>query len=183
MPRQARIVDEDAVYHVICRGNNKAKIFHVGQDYQKYISNLMKYKELHRFKLYAFTLLPNHIHMLIKPDYCTGLSVLMRSINISYSVWHNRRYGCIGHVWQDRFKSRIIKDDDDFIRCMAYIEMNPVRAGLARTIEDYLWSSRHNRFSRPKDGIIDLHAAFLELGLSEYDRKKRYYELVFRDGS
>jgi putative transposase len=183
MPRQSRIIDEDAIYHIMCRGNNKTKIFHVGHDYKKYVSNLFKYKELYGFELYAFALLPNHLHMLIKPDYKREIAGVMRSINVSYSLWHNRRYDCIGHVWQDRFKSRIIRDSNDLLNCMGYIEMNPIRAGLANSIEGYMWSSRHNRFSRSKDSNIDLHAAFLELGSNEYDRKRRYYELVFRDGS
>ena len=183
MPRQARMIDEDAIYHVMCRGNNKVKIFHVGHDYRKYVSNLFKYKDLYKFELYGFALLPNHLHILIKPKHQIELSVLMRSLSISYSVWHNRRYDCVGHVWQDRFKSRIIKNDNDFIACMAYIEMNPVRAGLTNDPETYKWSSCHERFVKTKDMLINFHPIYLEMGPTDSERRRIYYEIMFRDGS
>jgi putative transposase len=183
MPREARMVGEDAIYHVMCRGNNKVKIFHVGHDYRKYISNLLRYKELCKFKIYAFALLPNHLHMLIQPKSPIELSSLMRSLSISYSVWHNRRYDCVGHVWQDRFKSRIINDDNDFIACMLYIEMNPVRAGLTDRPQEYKWSSCSERFSKRSNILIDFHPIYLQMGLTEQERRRAYYEIMFRDGT
>ena len=183
MPREARMIDKDAIYHVMCRGNNKAKIFHVGHDYRKYISNLSRYKQLYKFKIYAFALLPNHLHMLIHPTSPVELSSLMRSLNISYSVWHNRRYACVGHVWQDRFRSRIINDDNDFIACMSYIEMNPVRARLTDAPQAYKWSSCSERFSERSNILIDFHPIYLQVGLNKQERRRVYYEIMFRDGT
>jgi putative transposase len=77
MAREARMTDENAVYHVMCRGNNKVKVFHVGYDYKKYISNLLKYKQLYKFKIYAFVLLPNHLHMLLHIKHPLELARLM----------------------------------------------------------------------------------------------------------
>ena len=174
------VAEEKMIYHVYCRGNNKVKIFHVGYDYDKYKRNLIKYKKKYGFMLYSYSLMPNHPHLLLEPQSPEDLTKIMRSLNLSYSVWHNRRYGCVGHVWQGRYKSKIIKNDNGFIACMAYIEMNPIRAGLTSNPEAYKWSSCHERFAKTKDRIIDFHPIYLELGSTELERRKVYYEIMFK---
>ena len=141
-----RFLTEDGIYHVFCRGNNKLKVFHVGYDYKKYISNLLKHKQKYGFKIYSYLLMPNHLHILIEPRFSSDLSRIMCSLNLSYTMWHNKRYSCIGYPWQSRYKSRIIKSDTDFMNCMAYVEMNPIKAGLADNLELYKWSSCKQRF-------------------------------------
>lgn len=178
----SRVVEEGAIYHIYCRGNNKAKVFVTSDDYRKYIRNLAIYKMKYKFKLYAHALIPNHPHLLIEPSGPDELSRIMRSLNTSYSMWHNRRYDCVGHVWQGRFGSRIIKDDRDFLTCLAYIEMNPVRAGLVDDPESYKWSSCYERFHTTKDSLIDMHPAYMELGETEQERRCRYYEIMYKDG-
>ena len=126
MCRPARILEEGAVYHVTCRGNNKGKVFHVGLDYRKYMLNLIKNKNKYKFYLYAYALLPNLLHILMKPKQESELSHIMNSLNLSYAIWHNRRYDCVGHVLQGRYGSRIIKDDRGMLICMSYIERNPI---------------------------------------------------------
>ena len=171
---------EGVIYHVISRGNNKNKVFHVGHDYRKYITNIAKNKQKHGFLLFAYALLPNHIHLLILTKKSGDLSSIMNSLSLSYSKWHNRRYGCVGHVWQGRYKGRIVKDDNDFLSCMAYIEMNPVKAGLVENPEAYKWSSCYERFNSVHDRLIDFHPVYLELGSTELKRRKAYYEIMFR---
>ena len=82
---------EGVIYHVISRGNNKNKVFHVGHDYRKYITNIAKNKQKHGFLLFAYALLPNHIHLLILTKKSGDLSSIMNSLSLSYSKWHNRR--------------------------------------------------------------------------------------------
>ncbi|NQT95090.1 MAG: transposase [Candidatus Omnitrophica bacterium] len=177
-----RFIAEGAIYHVYCRGNNKVKVFHVGHDYRKYITNLLKYKQMYKFMLYAYSLMQNHLHLLIEPTREGNLSQIMRSLNVSYSIWHNRRYDCVGHVWQGRFQSRIIKDEADFINCMAYIETNPVRAGLAKDPELYKWCSCCERFNSAKTSIIELHPGYIALGETKEERRCVYHEIMFKNG-
>ena len=175
-----RSLAEEAVYHVYCRGNNKVRVFHVGRDYAKYRSNILKYKKKYRFKIYSYSLMPNHLHLLIEPQLIGDLCKIMRSLNLSYTMWHNRRYDCVGHIWQSRYRSRIIKSDTDFINCMAYIEMNQVRAGLAKSPELYKWSSCYERFKKTKDRIIDFYPTYLTLGADQQERKRIYMRLCSR---
>ena len=181
MVREARLLEEGAIYHVTCRGNNRTKIFYVTEDYRKYISNLIINKLKYKFKLYAYVLMVNHLHLLIEPQFLKDLTQIMRSLSISYSVWHNRRYGCVGHVWQGRFGSRIIKNDQDLLACMAYIEMNPVKAGLVEDPALYKWSSCYERFHASKDGLLDMHPVYLELANTEEERRCIYYGILFKD--
>ena len=171
------------IYHVYCRGNNKAKVFHVGHDYAKYKRNIIRYKQKYDFKIYSYSLMPNHPHLLIEPKSPTDITSIMRSLNLSYSVWHNRRYSCVGHVWQGRYKSRIVKDDNDLLSCMSYIEMNPVKAGLVEDPVHYKWGSCCERFIKVKEIIIDLHPTYLQLGSTKKERRKVYYEIMFRNAS
>ena len=175
---KARLVEEGAVYHVYCRGNNKVKIFLVGHDYAKYISNLREYKKQLQFELYAYMLMPNHLHLLLKPRVAADLSTIMRSLNVSYSSWHNRRYGCVGHVWQGRFQSKIIRKDEDFLRCMLYIEANPIKANLVEDPRDYRWSSCNQRFIDKDNSILDLHPIYIGLGKTKQERIRSYHQLL-----
>ena len=172
--RAVRLVEDGAVYHVYCRGNNKMKIFHVSHDYGKYIRNIEKYKKQFMFKLYAYTLMPNHLHLLLKPKVADDLSEIMRSLNVSYSMWHNRRYGCVGHVWQGRFQSKIIRADEDFLRCMVYIEENPVKAGIVIDARAYRWSSCYKRFTGNDQAILDMDLVYVNLGKTEKERRLAY---------
>jgi len=173
-----RLVVEGAIYHVYGRGNNKFKIFHVGYDYAKYKRNLVKYKSQYLFKLYSYAMLPNHLHLLIEPKLPGDLSKIMQSLNLSYAKWHNKRYDCVGHVWQGRYGDRVIKNDQNLISCMAYIENNPVKAGLVEDPGAYKWSSCHERFHNMKDSLIDFHPTYLALGESDQERKRIYYSYI-----
>jgi putative transposase len=173
--------NEGVIYHAYARGNNKLKIFHIGHDYAKYKRNILKYKQKYNFKLYAYTLMPNHVHLLLEPELQQNVREIMKSLNLSYSLWHNRRYGCVGHVWQGRYRRRFIKDDNDFLVCMAYIEMNPVKAGLVENPQSYKWSSYHERSMKSQDRLIEFHPIFLELSSNEDQRMKAYHAIMFNN--
>ncbi|MBU1125120.1 MAG: transposase [Candidatus Omnitrophica bacterium] len=141
MPRTARITMENCVYHIITRGNQKQSVFREYSDYEKYLSLLSKYKKRHQFKLYCFCLMPNHVHLILHIEEPVIVNKILRSLNLSYTRFFNFKYKTVGHLWQDRFKSRIIAQDRYLEECMKYIEGNPLRAGLNWYIEDYPWSS------------------------------------------
>ena len=179
MSREARAVEDGAIYHVTARGNNKVKVFQVTYDYKKYIDNLKKYKIKYHYKLYAYVLMPNHVHLLVEPVSGKELSLIMRSLNLSYARWHHRRYDCVGHLWQGRFSSRIMTSDEYLLKCMAYIDLNPVKAGLSTRPVDYKWGSFAERFSNKKSDILDNHPVFLSLAKTKKERRYTYEKILF----
>ena len=153
MPRDARITAENACYHIITRGNQKQLVFKDDRDCQKYLSLLNKYKKHYKFKLYCFCLMPNHVHLLIQVKKQETLNKIMRSLNLSYTLYFNSKYEKVGHLWQDRYKSKIIEKDSYLLECINYIEANPVRASLVSHIDKYPWSSYN--FKATPDSILD----------------------------
>ncbi len=158
MPRTARITIENACYHIITRGNQKQCVFQESKDYEKYLSILTKYKEKYRFRLYCFCLMPNHVHLMIKVKNPDLLSTIMKGLNLSYTLYFNFKYDKVGHLWQDRFKSKIIEKDSYLLECITYIENNPLRASLISNLGDYAWSSYNLRKIKNKllDSLFDL---------------------------
>jgi len=141
MTRIARIAMDNAVYHIITRGNQKQTVFREQRDYTEYLSRLEFYKKKYAFKLYSFCLMPNHVHLIIEVDVNLKLNKIMRGLNLSYTLYFNFKYKTVGHLWQDRFKSKIIEKDAYLLECISYIEANPLRANLTSNIEEYVWSS------------------------------------------
>lgn len=138
MPRGARLVIDNACYHIITRGINKMSIFRDELDYGKYLALVKKYKEKFDFMLYGWCLMNNHVHMLMESN---NLSKVMHSIDLSYAQYFRYKYKGAGHFWQDRFKSYVIQKDAYLINCITYIEYNPIRAKIVLRPEDYRWSS------------------------------------------
>jgi putative transposase len=153
MPRVARIALEKTCYHVITRGNQKQTVFACSQDYKQYLHTLARYKDRYRIKLYCFCLMPNHVHMLIETNTSSCLSKFMHGLNLSYTIYFNNTHKQVGHLWQDRFKSKIITKDAYLLSCISYIEANPVRANLVMRPQEYPWSS--NALRNTQDKILD----------------------------
>jgi len=141
MPRLARVTIEKSCYHIITRGNQKQTVFKEPTDYQKYLLLITRYKKKYKFKLFCFCLMPNHVHLIMEVDNPEHLNKIMRGLNLSYTLYFNLKYKKVGHLWQDRFKSKIIEKDAYLIECIRYIESNPVRASLVSSIHQYPWSS------------------------------------------
>lgn len=147
MARAARIVDASGgYYHVISRGNNKAVIFHDACDFRAFLSVVKAAYAIVPFKLHNYVLMANHYHLLIEMPENRGseLKIVMKMINQSYSSHYRKRYRFVGRIWQGRYKSFIITTDSYFQSCGAYIEANPVRAGIVTVPSAYPWSSASN---------------------------------------
>jgi len=155
MPRGARIILKNVCYHIINRGNQKQAIFLESLDFEKYLQILKHFKRKYRFKVFGYCLMPNHIHLILEPKHSEELAKFMQCLTQVYTVWFNSKYKKVGHLWQGRFKSMVIKKDGYFIDCVYYIEANPVRASLAVSPKDYLWSSYNDRTFSNKNGLID----------------------------
>src|SRR5262245_32476527 len=140
MPRPLRPIDDDLIYHVINRGNNRAPVFFGDEDYEAFRESLADLKRRRPFAFYGYCLMPNHVHLLIRPLE-TPISRLMQSLLVSHTQRYHRCHHSGGHVWQGRFKSPVIQDDDQLLTVLRYIEANPLRARMLGSAGDHRWSS------------------------------------------
>lgn len=146
MPKGRRILLKNASYHITTRGNQKQAIFFDEQDYQIYLSRLKKYKLQHGFLLYGYCLMPNHVHIIGEPKTIENLAKFMHGLNRSYTAYFNKKYNKVGHLWQGRFKSKVIAKETYLLDCTYYVELNPVRSNIVKNATDYKWSSYKERF-------------------------------------
>ena len=140
MPRLQRIKDEFSTYHVVQRGNEKRNIFRNDEDKLKFLEIISKAREKHNFLVYAYCLMDNHVHLLLN-DNGNDISKLMKSINVSYVSYFNRIHERCGHLFQDRFRSELVKNDNYLLEVSRYIHNNPVKAKLVVKPSGFKWSS------------------------------------------
>jgi len=140
MSRTAREKSESGIYHIMLRGINRQDLFEDDEDRQKFIETLAFYKEKSRYKIYAYCLMSNHVHILVKETQ-EPLSLIMKRISSSYVYYYNRKYFRCGHLFQERFKSEVIENNSYFLTVLRYIHQNPIKANMIKRFEEYKWSS------------------------------------------
>ncbi len=133
MPRKSRIDTPGALHHIIARGIEGGKIFRGAKDKDHFLERLEKVLEETETSCYAWALLPNHFHLLLRTG-STSISNVMRRLMTGYAQYYNRRHKRYGHVFQNRFKSVLCQEDKYFLELIRYIHLNPVRADLVRGI-------------------------------------------------
>ncbi len=179
MPRNGRIAPQGYLYHIISRGNNSQSVFEDERDFRKYLKIIEKYKEKYFFKLYHYVLMSNHTHLILETTEEGGsLSEIMKSINLSYTLYYQIKYGYTGHLWQGRYKSIIVSKDEYLLACGSYVELNPVRARICENPEDYTWSSYLVYAYGEKDLLVDKHPVYDEMGRDEEESKRNYRKFV-----
>lgn len=142
MPRIAREKSKTGIYHVMLRGIDKRDLFLKDSDYQKFIEYIQKAREKSEFTIYAYCLMTNHIHILIKTQTETeDIGDVVRRITVGYAQYHNIQNGRTGHLFQNRFRSEAVDSDAYFFTVLRYIHQNPLKAGMVKDLEDYKWSS------------------------------------------
>ena len=145
MPRIARGLSDGALYHVINRGNARQEVFHKDEDYQAIINLMVEAKERYEVEVCAYCFMPNHFHLLLRPVQGEELSKWMQWLMTSHVRRYHKHYKTSGHVWQGRYKSFIVAQDDHLLTVVRYIEGNPLRAGLASSAANWPWSSHCER--------------------------------------
>ncbi|MGD8227432.1 MAG: transposase [Desulfobacteraceae bacterium] len=133
MPRSARLDVPNVLQHVMARGIEGRDIFRDIRDREAFLQRLSKIVTEGKGQLFAWCLMPNHIHLLMRPQEMT-LANMMRRLLTGYAVWHNRRHNRKGHLFQNRYKSIIVEEDPYFLELVRYIHLNPVRAGILKTM-------------------------------------------------
>lgn len=149
MPREPRKRSKSGIYHIIMRGINRQTIFEDDEDCWKFIQTLQKYKEVSEYELYAYCLMGNHLHLLLKEGK-ESLEQVMRRICGSYVYWYNRKYERIGNLFQDRYGSEPVENDAYFLTAIRYIYQNPIKAGLVASVGEYIWSNYSEYLNKNK---------------------------------
>ena len=140
MPRQARKESGSGIYHVMLRGVNRQVIFQDDEDRIRFLTVLKHVKADSGFRLHAFCLMPNHVHLLMEPA-GEPLGIIFKRIGVSYAGWYNKKYDRVGHLFQDRFRSENVETDRYYMTALRYILWNPVKAGMVPAPGMYRWSS------------------------------------------
>ena len=140
MVRPLRIEFPGAFYHVTSRGNARLPIFKDTQDRENFLNIFKETVRRFRWICHAYCLMNNHYHLLVETTN-GNLSKGMRHLNGVYTQRLNRRHNRVGHVFQGRFKSILVQQDNYFLELSRYVVLNPVRAGLSKNPEEYIWSS------------------------------------------
>lgn len=159
MPRNIRKFGLKRINHVVIRGINKQDIFLDNQDKEKFIKEIKNTKEKYHYELYAYVIMPNHVHMQIY-DKEENMSSIMNSLQTRYVNYFNKKYERVGHLLQDRYFNKIIEDNNYFSSTIRYIHKNPERAFLDRR-EEYKWSS-YNEYIKNDNSLVDIDM-FLDL--------------------
>lgn len=139
MARQARSKSTTGIYHVMLRGNERKPVFLDEEDKQKLIDILLQRKEGSASLLYAYCIMDNHVHLVIQ-EAQQSLDCFMKRVGVSYAAYFNKKYSRVGHVFQDRFRSKPIEDEAYLLSVIRYIHKNPCSPECS-TAMDYFWSS------------------------------------------
>ena len=140
MPRVARIKSTTGIYHTITRGINQQNIFSYDEDYERFLNTLARYSRKGNCEIYAYCLMDNHVHLLLKEGQ-EPLATIMKRIGTSYVYYYNWQYNRRGHLFQDRYKSEPVEDDSYFLTVLRYMHLNPVKAGITLEPSSYPYSS------------------------------------------
>ena len=184
MARKNRIVIPGCVYHIVTRGNNKQAIFHDDQDCLIYLRYLQEYIETYKLKIYLYVLMTNHIHLLLKvlSEEGSSLSSFMQVLNSRYTKYFNRKNNRAGHLFKNRYYSKLLIEDAHLLELTRYIHLNPYRAGLVQNLQDYSYSSYSYYVSdteeENKDNIIKKEEIMNFFGNRKEIQKKRYKKFV-----
>ena len=178
MARLPRLTIPGYPHHVMQRGNNRQAIFWTVADYQ-YLLGLIG-ENAHKFQvdIHSYVLMTNHFHLLVTPQTESGLPQMMQAVGRSYVRYFNNLHGRSGTLWEGRYRSTLIQTDRYLLACMAYIDLNPVRAGLLSDVREYPWSSHAFYVGLRSDRLITPHALFWDLANTPFSREAAYSELV-----
>jgi REP element-mobilizing transposase RayT len=163
MARKPRLFAPGVLYHVIVRGNQRQKTFLGEADYETYLEKLIEYRRRHDITLYAYCLMPNHVHLLLECGK-TPLGKFMQGLQQSYTQYYNRRYKKVGHLFQGRYKAILCQKDAYLLELIRYIHLNPVRSKLAKRAQDYLYSGDRAYRVGKAAAIVDPRAVLGMIG-------------------
>ncbi len=183
MGRPLRPVFAGATYHITARGNNGENIFSDDYDRYAYLALLAKAVRSMKMRLFAYSLMTTHVHLVCQTAEA-NISATICRLHGSYAFSFNRRYDRHGHLFEGRFRSRLIEDDAYLLEATRYTHLNPVRAGLVNGPEDHVWSS-YRCYVAPEEQtrqtMVDVWPV-LQLFSEDPQASRRAYERFVREG-
>lgn len=177
MARLPRIAPAGIPVHVIQRGNNRQTCFKETEDFSAYAGWLKEYSQKHKVDIHAWVFMTNHVHLLCTPLEDGAVSMLMQSLGRRYVRYFNYRYQRTGTLWEGRFKSCLVQTELYLLQVYRYIELNPVRAGMAKDPGEYRWSSFQINALGKKSDLCTPHSEYLGLGGTKEEQLKNYRAL------
>lgn len=155
MPRRARQLSSTGIYHIMLRGINRQQLLEDREDNEKFIEILTESKQISGYKLYAYCLMGNHIHLIMKVEK-EPLEKIFKRLCGRFVYWYNAKYCRVGHLFQDRYKSEPIEDQGYFFSVLRYIHQNPVKAGLVKKVGEYPYSSYNCYMEQKGNQLVDV---------------------------
>jgi putative transposase len=180
MPRGPRLDCPGSLHHLMSRGSEGQAIFAEDDDCLDFLRRLTSICAASRASIYAWALMPNHFHMLIRTGVWPLHSFVQRLIT-GFSVRHNAKYSPRGHVFMGRFKSILVEEDAYFLELVRYIHLNPLRAGLVTgfgSLEDYPWSGHSGILRGAGSSFQDVEMVLARFGSCGSDPAGRYLEFL-----
>jgi putative transposase len=178
MARLPRLTLAGYPHHIIQRGNNRQAIFASTADYEMLLGLLEESAKKFDVAIHSYVLMSNHFHLLATPKGVEGIPQMMQAVGRSYVRYFNNRQARTGTLWEGRYKSTLIQAERYLLACMVYIDLNPVRAGIAADPAEYPWSSHLHYVGRRVDKLVTPHPYYWELGNTPFARELAYQELV-----
>ncbi len=153
MPRIARFVRPGIPFHVTQRGNRRCAVFTSDVDRKAYLGWLGEYAALHGLEVLAYSLMSNHVHLVVVPETANSLERVMRPLHMRHAQRINRLRSWSGHLWQGRYFAAAL-DDEYLWAAIRYVELNPVTAGIVNRAEAYRWSSAAGHCCSRDDHVL-----------------------------
>lgn len=177
MARLPRLTLPGFPHHVIQRGNDRRAIFVDDGDRERYLALLREIASAARLAVHAYVLMPNHVHLVVTPQAAGDVGRAVQALGRRYVRWFNDRHARSGSLFEGRYRSTVVEAERYLLACMRYVELNPVRAGLAATPSAFAWSSHRHHIGSRVDPLITDHAVYWALGNTPFDRQAAYRHL------
>jgi putative transposase len=178
MARLPRLTLAGYPHHIILRGNNRQAIFMDSADFERMLALLQNHAMEQGVQVHAYVLMSNHLHLLLTPSQNDSLPKMMQAVGRSYVLYFNKRHGRSGTLWEGRYRSALIQTERYFLACMAYIDLNPVRAGMVAQAAGYPWSSHGHYIGRQNEAWLTPHPLYWEMGNTPFAREAAYAVMV-----
>jgi putative transposase len=178
MARQPRLDLPDNPQHIVQRGNNRLPCFLDDADRFRYRQRLREALPAAECRLHAYVLMDNHVHLLVTPPSAGAIPVMMQKLGRQYVGQFNARHRRTGTLWEGRYKACLVDSDVHLLRCIRYIDLNPVRARMVHDPTVFPWSSCAALCGEREDPLLTLHPTQRALGATDAERASAYRALL-----
>jgi putative transposase len=178
MARLPRLTVAGYPHHIIQRGNNRQAIVKSDADREFLLDLLGENARKHQVALNAYVLMDNHFHLLLTPETGEGVPLMMQAVGRRYVRYFNDLHHRTGTLWEGRYKSTLVQTERYLLACMVYVDLNPVRAGMALDPKSHLWSSHRHYVGQTPDRRLTPPSVYWGLGNTPFAREAAYTELV-----